>query len=76
MTKYVNNSGGILVMPDGREVPPRGEIDVSAEAKKNVAVQQWIDGGALARPKEVEEQDNERREAQEAAANEAEGEGG
>lgn len=42
MAKYTNESGGFLVLPDGREIAAGQDVDIAGDDEKNVAVKQWI----------------------------------
>lgn len=47
MAVYINQSGGMLILPGGTEVKAGESADISADDAKNVGVQQWIAGEAL-----------------------------
>lgn len=51
MTKFVNESGGMLVLADQRSIPAGSEIEIDAESQKNVAVSRWIEEGKLVEQK-------------------------
>ncbi len=53
MVAYNNQSGGMLILPDGTEIKAGDSADVSSDAAKNVGVKQWIDGGALVAEKQA-----------------------
>jgi len=47
MTKYVNATKGLLVLPGGVEVRAGFPVPVSAESADNPAVALWISNGSL-----------------------------
>lgn len=53
MAKYINESGGLLVLADGHEIAPGAEVEITADGEKNAAVAQWIDEAKLVKAKDA-----------------------
>lgn len=49
MAKHINTSGGMLILPDGTEVPNGEAVEISAKTAENAGVAGWIKDGALSR---------------------------
>ncbi|MHA3913854.1 hypothetical protein [Halovulum sp. GXIMD14793] len=47
MAKFVSNSAGDLVLPNGETIKPGAEVDLKDDATKNLGVQAWIKDGLL-----------------------------
>lgn len=47
MAKHTNTSGGMLILPDGTEVPNGESVEITAETAKNAGVAGWIEDGML-----------------------------
>ena len=52
MATYANQSGGMIILPDGTEIKAGDSAEISADVAKNVGVSQMINGGALAAEKQ------------------------
>ena len=47
MAKFVSTYPGKLILPNGDEISPGAEVEISAEDAKNLAVSEWIKDGWL-----------------------------
>lgn len=47
MAKHVSAYPGKLVLPNGDEIAPGAEVELSAELAKNAGVASWIESGWL-----------------------------
>ena len=53
MADYVNQSGGMLILPDGTEIKAGDSAEISGDVAKNAGVRQWIDSNALVAEKQA-----------------------
>lgn len=51
MAVYTNVSGGMLVLPDGTEIPKGEEAEISADTLKASGVAVWLKDGWLVKAK-------------------------
>jgi hypothetical protein len=42
MAAYTNQSGGMLILPNGTEIKAGDSAEISADVAKNVGVSQWV----------------------------------
>jgi len=47
MTRHISTYPGTLILPDGTEVKPGGDVLISADLAKNEGVAGWIGSGWL-----------------------------
>lgn len=48
--KLVNLSKSTLILPDGTEIPPGAELDLSGDLAENAGVKSWIADGMIGQP--------------------------
>lgn len=58
MSRFVNESGGTLVLADRREILNAQEVEITGDGLKNQAVVQWIDEGKLVEKKSAKKPDD------------------
>ncbi len=47
MAAHTNQSGGMLILPDGTEIRNGADASISAELAKNAGVAEWLGKGWL-----------------------------
>ncbi|MBO29093.1 MAG: hypothetical protein CML61_10135 [Rhodobacteraceae bacterium] len=58
MSRFVNESGGTLVLADRREILNGQEVEITGDGLKNQAFVQWIDEGKLVEKKSAKKSDD------------------
>ena len=70
MAKYVNMSGGFLVLADQTEIADGASVEIDADGAGNLAVSRWIEEGKLQKPADAAKTEAADAEAEAAAAKE------